>query len=274
MPAAVLQPHAKNVLADTTNSHRNRAPASPSAGTKRKHDGAPVALTRPPVKRLNGPQTGSSQPKSQFEEEVLEKLTQHINGLRKNNAERDQQWKRPSLDDFNPDHDSLCFQQVEAEEGTLRGGKTTVKLFGTTEVRSSSPRHTVASTDIVQTGHSVLLHVTDFLHYLYVAAPISFTKEDCPGFKSYLETQLAQHSPAIHSVQMVMRENLFKFQGNQKSPFLKITTTDPRHINKLRTTIEKGDANYKNLWQGADGGILTFDSIQYVLRFMIDCNVS
>ena len=126
----------------------------------------------------------------------------------------------------------------------------------------------------MQTGHSVLLHVTDFLHYLYVAAPVSFTKSDCDGFRNYLDTQLAQHQPAVHSVQIVMRENLFGFQGNQKSPYLKITVTDPKYINKLRTSIEGGSANYKGLWKGIDNGILTFDSIQYVLRFMIDTGVS
>ena len=73
---------------------------------------------------------------------------------------------------------------------------------------------------------------------------------------------------------MVLRENLFGFQGNQKSPYLKITVTDPKFINKLRTAIESGNANYKGLWKGVDGGILTFDSIQYVLRFMIDTGVS
>lgn len=73
---------------------------------------------------------------------------------------------------------------------------------------------------------------------------------------------------------MVLRENLYGFQGNQKSPYLKVTVTDPKHINRLRTTIEKGGANYKGLWKGVDGGILTFDSIQYVLRFMIDTGVT
>lgn len=130
-------------------------------------------------------------------------------------------------------------------------------------------------TRCLQTGHSVLLHVTDFLHYLYVAAPVSFTRNDCEGFKAYLETQLGGHqASAIHSVQMVLRENLFGFQGNQKSPYLKITVTDPKFINRLRTSVESGNANYKGLWKGAEGGVLTFDSIQYVLRFMIDCNVS
>lgn len=119
-----------------------------------------------------------------------------------------------------------------------------------------------------------MLHVTDFLHYIYVAAPVNFQRSDLQGYKAFLETQVAQHQPAIQSVQMVLRENLYGFQGNQKSPYLKITVTDPKFINKLRTTIEGGLANYKNLWKGVEGKILTFDSIQYVLRFMIDTGVA
>ena len=74
---------------------------------------------------------------------------------------------------------------------------------------------------------------------------------------------------------MVLRENLFGFQGNQKSPYLKITVTDPKNMNKLRTMIERDSGlSYKGLWKGVDGGIRTFDSIQYVLRFMIDTGVT
>ncbi|PNS19261.1 DNA polymerase delta catalytic subunit [Sphaceloma murrayae] len=237
---------AKRVLQDAPKS-RSNAQASPIK--KRKLDSANF--------KKPGAGPGSSQPKSQFEEEVLEKLTQDISGLKQNNAERDQHWARPPLDDFDPKTDSLTFQQIDAEEGTLHGGKTTVKLFGVT-----------------QTGHSVLLHCTDFLHYLYTPAPVSFSKNDCDPFKAYLETQMAQHQPAIYSVQMVLRENLYGFQGNQKSPYLKITVTDPKFINKLRTTIETGNANYKALWKSADGGVVTFDSIQYVLRFMIDTSMA
>jgi len=199
----------------------------------------------------------SSQPKSQFETEVLEKMTQDISGLKKTNAEKDQQWERPSLDDFDPKRDCMRFQSIDVEEGTLHGGKVTLKMFGVSE-----------------TGHSMLLHVTDFLHYLYVAAPVNFQRQDVDGYKAYLETQMAQHEPAIHSVQMVLRENMFGFQGNQKSPYLKVTVTNPKYINRLRTQIEHGNANYKGLWKGVDGGILTFDNIQYLLRFMIDTKVT
>ncbi|KAI9671503.1 MAG: DNA-directed DNA polymerase delta [Caeruleum heppii] len=256
MPAATMTAP-KRVLTESTNTRRNVV-SSPNSVKKRKLD-----TLSSPVNRIRSSQTGprgklgSSQPKSQFEEEVLEKLTQDMTGLKQKNSEKDQQWARPSLDDFDESRDNLCFQQIEAEEGSLHGGKTTVKLFGVTE-----------------TGHSVLLHVTDFLHYLYVAAPVSFVPQDCESFKAYLDTQLAQHQPAIHSVQVVMRENLFGFQGNQKSAYLKITVTDPKYINRLRTAIESGSANWRVLWKGAEGGILTFDSLQYVLRFMVDTKIS
>lgn len=244
----------KRALQESTPSRRNQQ-LSPSKKRKLEDDKTPHFKT-PARRQANGAFVGSSQPKSQFEEEVLEKLTQDIDALKQKNSEKDQHWARPPLDDFNEETDTLTFQSIEAEEGTFDGGKATVKLFGVTEQ-----------------GHSVLLHVTDFLHYLYVAAPFSFTKNDCEPFKAYLETKMAQHQPAVYSVQMVLRENLFGFQGNQKSPYLKITVTDPKFINRLRTTIEQGNANYKGLWKAAEGGILTFDSIQYVLRFMIDTDI-
>lgn len=87
--------------------------------------------------------------------------------------------------------------------------------------------------------------------------------------------KLAQSQPAIHSIQMQLKEDLYGFQGNKKVHYLKITVTDPKFIARVRTTIETGEAtSYKGLWKGAEGGIMTYDSIQYVLRFMIDRGVS
>ena len=251
MPGVLTQSPAKvpskRVLQDTTNSRRNRQ-ASPAK--KRRLDEQATPKFKTPAKNgTNGVHVGFSQPKSQFEEDLA--------ALKQKNSEKDQHWARPSLDDFNEKTDTLTFQQIDAEKGTLYGGKATVKLFGVTE-----------------SGHSVLVHVTDFMHYLYVAAPVSFTKNDVEPFKVFLESAMAQHQQAIHSVQMVMRENLYGFQGNQKNPYLKITLTDPRFMNQLRQCIEKGNANYKGLWKAAEGGILTFDDIQYVLRFMIDTHIA
>jgi DNA polymerase delta subunit 1 len=264
-------PH-KRVLADSTNARRNFA-VSPHSSKKRKLDSSPVKGLKPTTKSFSE-KLGSSQPKSQFEEEVLEKLSQDIHGLKQNNSEKDQQWARPSLADFDEVTDSLCFQQIEAEEGTL-GGRPTVRLYGVTEARTmtfgllAEQRLTL----MLQAGHSVMLHVTDFQHYLYVAAPPLFNGADCDKYRAALEANIAMHQPVIQSVKLTQKENLFGFQGNQKSPYLKITVTDPKHIGKVRTLIEKGNVNYRGLWPTGGDGILTFDSIQYILRFMIDCKV-
>lgn len=132
MAKTMLTPQ-KRVLVDSTKIHRNANTLLPTSSAKKRklnsgHPSASFSNQAGAHAKL-----GSSQPKSQFEEEVLEKLTQDINGLRKKNSEKDQQWDRPGLEDFDEKKDSLCFQQIDAEEGTLHGGKTAVKLFGVTE---------------------------------------------------------------------------------------------------------------------------------------------
>jgi len=121
-------PEKRRVLTESTNTNSNiQSPA-----TKRlKTDGPTPRKFKPPPKIANGAPK-SSQP-SQFEEEILQNLTQGISNLKDKNAEKDQRWARPSLDGFNPQTETLCFQQIEAEEGTF-GGKHTIKLFGVTEV--------------------------------------------------------------------------------------------------------------------------------------------
>ena len=152
MPAAVLQPQ-KRVLGDSTKIHRNVIPSSPGNAAKRRKLDVPI----PQTNGLKAPKVanpGSSQPKSQFEEEVLEKLTQDISGLKQKNAEKDQQWERPPLDDFDVKRDSLCFQQIEAEEGALNG-KTTVRLFGVTEVLPKDPLTMIQSLMSIAYGRQV-----------------------------------------------------------------------------------------------------------------------
>ena len=102
---------------------------------------------------------------------------------------------------------------------------------------------------------------------------MSFQKTDCDGFKAYLDNLFAQHQPTIASVQMVLRENLYGFQGNVKSPYLKVSVTDPKFIGRLRSIIEAGDANWRGMWRIGEAGLVTFDNLQYVLRFMVDTKV-
>lgn len=125
----------KRILGDSTNTQRN-IPSSPASAKKRKLEivaSSPAARFKSSQNGSKG-KLGSSQVKSHFESEVLEKMTQDLEGLKRSNAEKDQQWARPGLGSFDPETDNLIFQQIEAEEGTLHGGgKATVKLFGVTE---------------------------------------------------------------------------------------------------------------------------------------------
>ncbi|KAK3945807.1 DNA polymerase delta catalytic subunit [Diplogelasinospora grovesii] len=263
MAAATTLPQ-KRVFGEASSTRRN-IPATPQLSSKKRRLDAQHPPSSSPAFRLNSSQNDgkgrllpSSQPKSAFESEVLERMSQDISDLKRNNAEKDQAWERPPIPaDFNPRTSPLIFQSIEAEEGTLSGGQVTVKLFGVTEK-----------------GNSVLLHVKDFKHYLYVPAPVSFTAEDCPKYRAYLETAIAMHQPVIHSVILTMRENIFGFHGNTQNPYIKISVTDPKFINKVRTTIERGDANWNRMWKSEDGTIMTFDNIQYVLRFMVDCSIA
>lgn len=132
MPEATMPQ--KRVLTDTTNNPRNAVP-SPNAMKKRKIDNESSSQLKPPSQPAQRRGVGSSQPqKSQFEEEVLEKLTQDIGDLKRNNAEKDQQWERPPLGQWDPQAENICFQQIDAEEGRLSGDRMAVRLFGVTEV--------------------------------------------------------------------------------------------------------------------------------------------
>ncbi|KAH6626446.1 DNA polymerase family B-domain-containing protein [Chaetomium sp. MPI-SDFR-AT-0129] len=257
MPSATLPQ--KRVFGEASSARRNIA-NTPVSAKKRRLDepsSSPAAQFRSSQNDGKG-KLASSQQKSAFETEVLERMSQDISDLKQNNTEKDQMWERPPLpSDYNPEKNSLCFQAIEAEEGFTNGGLPAIKLFGVTD-------H----------GNSVLLLVKDFKHYLYVAAPVSFTPEDCAPFQAFLETQLATHGRVIDSVSLTMRENIYGFQGNTQNPFIKISVTDHRSINRVRTAIEGGDANYKKLWKSSDGTIMTYDNIQYLLRFMVDCSIA
>ena len=135
MPGTVAKTPAKRALAEAS-STRTNVLASPRSAKKLKMDtGYANGRSRPPVKTVNGSFNSSQVAPSQFEE-TLEKMTQDMETLKGQNTEKDQQWRRPALPDGYSDMtEKLVFQQIEAEEGVLNGGRTTVKLFGVTEVR-------------------------------------------------------------------------------------------------------------------------------------------
>lgn len=134
MPGTVARAPAKRALAETSTTRTNVQTSPRSAKKLKVKDGKD--RSRPPARTANDSFNSSQAGPSQFEE-TLEQMTRDMETLKKDNSESDQQWRRPPLpEDFNEMTHNLVFQQIEAEEGVLNGGKATVKLFGVTEVRS------------------------------------------------------------------------------------------------------------------------------------------
>lgn len=77
---------------------------------------------------------------------------------------------------------------------------------------------------------------------------------------------------SIHSVEIVLKQSLYGYRGDMKSPFVKVTVYDPRDISKAKNKVESGVSI-----PGFDRPCraeTTFESnLAYLLRFMIDCKV-
>ena len=144
MPSIVL-PSQKRALAEASDALQNVLPSAAPLSAKRRKLDLNTTLSAGSLKVPGGrsrPQ-GSNAPKSQFEEEVLEKLTQDMSQLKHKNSERDQQWERPSLANFDAHRDTLLFQQIEAEKGYFSGGRPSIRLFGVTEVWTRSRKRSL-----------------------------------------------------------------------------------------------------------------------------------
>src|SRR5271170_367654 len=82
---------------------------------------------------------------------------------------------------------------------------------------------------------------------------------------------VSRGQPAIHHIEISMKENLWGYNGNQKTPFLKIILKDPKLLARARIVFEQGEVQFMDMFQG---NTLTFESnIQFLLRFMIDTKV-
>ncbi|BFZ54093.1 DNA-directed DNA polymerase delta [Savitreella phatthalungensis] len=224
-----------------------------SSLAKRKEVLHEADLNRQPKKRvLNDPaaSTAVKQEKTSFEED-LERLTQEVKEAKRvGGAEHDQRWARPKLEPVEPRTNSLIFQSIEIEESQDMEGPT-LRLFGVSEA-----------------GNSVLAHVTGFLPYFYVPAPNGFTPKHIQSFIRTVETCVGTADCISQQTTLVMRESLYGFQGNQKSPFIKIVVTDPKFLARTRTAFERGDISFNGMFPGQ---IMTFESnLAYELRFMID----
>nr|AAA35303.1 DNA polymerase delta [Schizosaccharomyces pombe] len=195
--------------------------------------------------------SSSKEKTSSFEDELAEYASQLDQDEIK--SSKDQQWQRPALPAINPEKDDIYFQQIDSEEFT-EGSVPSIRLFGVTD-----------------NGNSILVHVVGFLPYFYVKAPVGFRPEMLERFTQDLDATC--NGGVIDHCIIEMKENLYGFQGNEKSPFIKIFTTNPRILSRARNVFERGEFNFEELFP-VGVGVTTFESnTQYLLRFMIDCDV-
>ncbi|KAK3815059.1 MAG: delta DNA polymerase [Benniella sp.] len=166
-------------------------------------------------------------------------------------------WNRPALGKINPATEPLVFQQIEADEYLHYGTQSPiVRFYGITE-----------------SGNSVICHVTGFLPYFYVPAPVGFKIENIPGLKTALEAAM-EKGDSIVKIEWKMRESIYRYYGGEKSPFLKITLKDPKHMPAAKKCIDRG-FSFPGFQEPPQEAYKTFESnIAYLLRFMIDCKVT
>jgi DNA polymerase delta subunit 1 len=187
---------------------------------------------------------------SRFEKELLI-MDEELKS--KNKTAEDQVWDRPSLPaDFSADTHDISFQQLDAEEA-LTDGSSAIRFFGVTDE-----------------GYSVHCNVVGFLHYFYVPAPSRFRKEHIPEFLAYLRSQFG----GVHSIQLVLKESIWGYNGGQKVVFMKIVGMNAKDIPKIRSGFEKGQISWQGMFNSGGDGNMTYDNIQYLLRMMIDCHIT
>lgn len=147
-------------------------------------------------------------------------------------------------------NDSTVFQQVDIDGSydNLQAGPQ-FHVFGVTQVRLVP---LVPSSSLicfcVKEGHSVLVHVTGFMPYFYIAMPRGFESADIASFISDLNVRRgrlvllnvhvlssSQSSVnAVTSIELVKKRNLWGYKGDDFTPFMKITVTDPKAVPRVR----------------------------------------
>ncbi|KAI9625850.1 hypothetical protein H4Q26_016098 [Puccinia striiformis f. sp. tritici PST-130] len=162
-------------------------------------------------------------------------------------------WARPSLGPIDPDSTAIIFQQIDIDEQS-QNNIPRLRIFGVTEA-----------------GHSVLVHIQDFLPYFWVPAPKGFQNADCRDLLTTLNSALSLGVKPVHSLSVANKTSLWGYTGDSQSPFLQVVLTDFKHLSRVKNAFERGEVNFREMFTACT----TFESnIAYTLRFMIDKKVA
>ncbi|XP_063979553.1 DNA polymerase delta catalytic subunit isoform X2 [Diachasmimorpha longicaudata] len=179
-------------------------------------------------------------------------------------------WLRPPPPDFNPQKDTLTFQQIEIDHYT---GKAMAGMPG----NKAGPVPIMRMFGVTMDGNSVCCHVHGFCPYLFVTAPLNFTNDHCKPFKEALDTAVKKDMrsnpenvvDAVLAVEIVHKQNLYGYCGEEKAPFLKITVALPRLVAACKRLLEK-----EVVYSAFHHEYTAFESnIDVDIRFMVDTSV-
>lgn len=183
----------------------------------------------------------------------------------------DQKWTRPALPAINPKKDALVFQQIDIDHYT---GKVYSGMPGA----QKGPVPIFRMYGVTMEGNSVCAHVHGFSPYLYVTAPEKFQKSHLYEFQKKLDAVVMKDmksnrenvEEAILQVEIVQRQSIQFYTGEDKRNFLKITVALPRLLAAVKRLLER-----EVIMQEVDfQDCRCYESnIDFDIRFMVDTKV-
>lgn len=181
-------------------------------------------------------------------------------------------WARPPLPSSNPSQESLIFQQIEIDyyigppragmPGQQSGRVPVMRMFGVNDA-----------------GNSVCCHVHGFSPYFYVTCPAIFKETHMADFKNALNKALLDDMKSnreritdpVLAVEVVQRESIYGYHGNQSSQFLRLTLALPRLIPAAKRLLGEGKVFVPSL--GTPVYEAYESNIDFEIRFMVDTHL-
>ncbi|KAG8332842.1 DNA polymerase delta catalytic subunit [Homalodisca vitripennis] len=204
----------------------------------------------------------------QMEMEANETESQESSEQGPDTQQTSAKWSRPPPPHLNPASDKLIFQQIDIDHYT---GTPLAGMPGS----QVAPVPVMRMYGVTADGNSVCCHVHGFTPYFFVSAPEDFTETHCRPFKAALNKAVMADmrgnrdniQEAVLEVELVRKTNLFGYNGNDPSPFLKITVAIPRLIAPSKRLLEKENVypTFQNHRYRAFESNVDFD-----IRFMVD----
>jgi DNA polymerase delta subunit 1 len=185
-------------------------------------------------------------------------------------------WKRPEVQQINPETDSMAFQWMDIDMYSGDPLKENPAIGERVPGSTDKPVPVVRLYGVNEIGNSVLAHVHGFTPYFLCSIPRSFNPNDCGKFRHALNAMVQQNARKsreqikmhVMSVQVVRKQSLLGYHGDAGlQPFLQIHVAMPTLVPTARRVLEHGFTcpGYGNLQYQ------TYESnVPYVLRFMID----